>query len=230
MKRHAAMNRIYRLVWNAALGVWVAVAETAKGRGKSRSARRLVAAALSLAANSFLMPFAQAGPTGGDVTAGTGSINQSGSNTTITQSSQNLAINWQSFNIAANESVRFNQPNASSIALNRVVGHRRRRQQCRHERQLHRHRQRHSLGHHQRQGRDAHCAVGHQDLRRRPDLLHHRQRPHRPVWISGGWRYGQRRNHRLSGQERRCQQERDPEQRHGERRQRRVELQRDAGG
>ena len=43
MKNHASMNRIYRLVWNAALCLWVAVAENAKGRsargsGRARSA------------------------------------------------------------------------------------------------------------------------------------------------------------------------------------------------
>ena len=39
MKSHASMNRIYRLVWNAALSLWVAVAENAKGRSKGGSAR-----------------------------------------------------------------------------------------------------------------------------------------------------------------------------------------------
>ncbi len=32
------MNQIYRVIWNAALGLWVAVAEIAKGRSKSSSA------------------------------------------------------------------------------------------------------------------------------------------------------------------------------------------------
>jgi filamentous hemagglutinin family protein len=122
MKSHASMNRIYRLVWSQALSIWVAVAENAKGHGKSVSGLKLVAAALALTGGAFLMPLAQAGPTGGQVSAGAGSIAQAGTSTTITQSSQNLAINWQSFGIAANESVRFNQPNASAIALNRVLG------------------------------------------------------------------------------------------------------------
>jgi hypothetical protein len=39
MKSHASMNRIYRLVWNATLNLWVAVAENAKGCGKGGSAR-----------------------------------------------------------------------------------------------------------------------------------------------------------------------------------------------
>jgi len=121
MKSHASMNRIYRLVWSHSLGVLVAVAENAKGRGKSRSSRGLVSGALALAGGLFLLPFAQAGPAGGQVSAGSGSIAQVGTTTTINQGSQNLAINWQSFSIAPNEAVRFNQPNASAIALNRVT-------------------------------------------------------------------------------------------------------------
>ena len=43
MKSHASMNRIYRLVWNAVLGIWVAVAESARGRGKGgRAASALI--------------------------------------------------------------------------------------------------------------------------------------------------------------------------------------------
>ncbi len=121
MKRHASMNRIYRLVWNATLGVMVAVAENAKGRGKSVSGRKLIAAALALTGGAVMLPQAMAGPTGGQVSAGAGAIAQAGLSTTITQTSQNLAINWQNFSIAANEAVRFNQPNASAIALNRVT-------------------------------------------------------------------------------------------------------------
>jgi|GEM_PF-1664609 len=43
MKHRASMNRIYRLVWNAALNLWMAVAENAKGRGKAGSARNKAA-------------------------------------------------------------------------------------------------------------------------------------------------------------------------------------------
>ena len=122
MKSHASMNRIYRLVWNQALGVMVAVAENAKGRGKSSTSRGLVAGAVALTGSLFLAPFAQAGPTGGQVSAGAGTIAQVGLNTTINQTSANLAINWQDFSIAANEAVRFNQPSATAVALNRVIG------------------------------------------------------------------------------------------------------------
>ena len=114
MKSHASMNRIYRLVWNQVLNAWVAVAETAKGRGKG-SSRKLIAAALSLNAVA-----AMAGPQGGQVVAGAGAISQSGSTTTINQASQNLSLSWQSFNVAKPETVNFVQPSASAIAVNRI--------------------------------------------------------------------------------------------------------------
>src|SRR5262249_21488260 len=38
----------------------------------------------------------------------------------ITQGSERLGINWQSFNVAPSESVNFNQPSSSSVALNRI--------------------------------------------------------------------------------------------------------------
>jgi len=114
MKRHGSMNRIYRLVWSQARNAWVAVAETARGRGKG-SGRKLVAAALSLCAG-----MAQATPSGGQVVSGAGSISQSGATTTIRQSSQNLSLNWKSFNIAPQETVSFQQPSASALAVNRI--------------------------------------------------------------------------------------------------------------
>lgn len=63
-----------------------------------------------------------ANPTGGTVTTGTGTIDGNSNTMTITQSSTKLGINWQTFSIAAGETVKFIQPNAGAIALNRVVG------------------------------------------------------------------------------------------------------------
>ena len=63
-----------------------------------------------------------AGPSGEQVVAGQASVSRAGANTLITQTSQNAAINWQSFSIGASEAVRFAQPSASSITLNRVLG------------------------------------------------------------------------------------------------------------
>ena len=59
-------------------------------------------------------------PTGGTVSLGQGTINQTGSRMTIGQTTNNLAINWGSFNIGTNAAVSFVQPSSSSVALNRV--------------------------------------------------------------------------------------------------------------
>ena len=64
---------------------------------------------------------ALAGPEGGVVAAGTGTIARPDAQTTnIHQSSQNLILNWDSYNIRANETVNYRQPNAQAQALNRI--------------------------------------------------------------------------------------------------------------
>ena len=68
-----------------------------------------------------LIPSAHAGPSGGEIVGGAGSISQSGANTTINQTSQNMAIDWQSYNVNVNERVQYIQPNTSSISLNRIL-------------------------------------------------------------------------------------------------------------
>src|SRR6478736_4864851 len=66
---------------------------------------------------------AAAGPEGGTVVGGAATIQgQGGPAVIVNQSTSSAIINWNTFNIRANESVRFNQPGASSVALNRVVG------------------------------------------------------------------------------------------------------------
>jgi len=72
--------------------------------------------ALSLNAGTVI-----AGPTGGQVAAGTGTISRPDVNTTvIQQGSQNLILNWETFNVAPKELVQFNQPNTSAAALNKI--------------------------------------------------------------------------------------------------------------
>ena len=62
-------------------------------------------------------------PTGGQVAAGTASITQPNAQTVqITQGTLRAILNWQGFSIGASESVMFQQPNAASIAYNRVLG------------------------------------------------------------------------------------------------------------
>jgi len=68
------------------------------------------------------VPVYAAGPSGGTVSAGSATITQSAAQTTIKQTSDKAAVNWGNFSIGSGSSVRFVQPSASSIALNRVTG------------------------------------------------------------------------------------------------------------
>lgn len=121
MKNHASMPRIYRLVWNTALKLWVAVAENAKGSGQSSRAGRPAAAVLTTLA--LLTPQAfGADAANATVSSGAGNVATSGNTTTIHQASQRLAIDWTSLSTRANEALVFNQPNAQAIALNRITG------------------------------------------------------------------------------------------------------------
>jgi len=73
--------------------------------------RSPLATAVQAACYSMLLSSTvQAGPTGGSVVGGSGSIAQSGTSTTINQTTQNMAINWQSYNLNANERVQYIQP------------------------------------------------------------------------------------------------------------------------
>src|SRR5688572_32327681 len=90
--------------------------------GKTRPTARFVLKPLAVSVMLAFASNAYALPTGGAVSAGGATISGGASSTTITQSTQNVAINWQSFGIAQGEAVRFVQPNASAVALNRVLG------------------------------------------------------------------------------------------------------------
>lgn len=89
---------------------------------KSGRARRWsrTAIAFGFLASNTIVP-ALAGPSGGTIVSGGGTISQSGNTSTINQSTDRLIIEWDSFDTNANESVRFNQPNVSSSVLNRVL-------------------------------------------------------------------------------------------------------------
>ncbi len=131
------MNHIYRLVWNETTRTWAAVAETAKGRGKrsgaptgsARAGRTLRTIAAKTIAVSLAFIGVQAWaldptslPTGGQVVAGSAAISQAANALNVQQASQRAILNWQSFNIGAAASVNFSQPNASAVALNRILG------------------------------------------------------------------------------------------------------------
>ncbi len=66
---------------------------------------------------------ALANPNGGNVVAGSATINGQGTDRVrIDQASDRVIINWDNFSIGAGQGVDFRQPNARSIALNRVTG------------------------------------------------------------------------------------------------------------
>ena len=91
--------------------------------------RRLLATALAISAtlqHSLLWaaPPLPAGtlpvPAAAWVASGAASRAVSGANLTITQQSQRAVLDWQSFNVSADAKVRFDQPNSSAAALNRI--------------------------------------------------------------------------------------------------------------
>ncbi|WP_185230898.1 filamentous hemagglutinin N-terminal domain-containing protein [Teredinibacter franksiae] len=62
-----------------------------------------------------------AGPEGGVVKGGTGSITSTGNTTIIEQLSNRMAIDWQNYDVSASERVNYIQPSSSSISLNRIL-------------------------------------------------------------------------------------------------------------
>jgi filamentous hemagglutinin family protein len=114
MKNHAALNRIYRLVWSRVNNCWVAVAETAKGKGKSKTQRKLAALIVAL-----LPAMAWAGLEGGVIVGGQGVIVNPN---LVQQNSSSLAINAQAFSVGVGEIFTINQNLATDLALIRVLG------------------------------------------------------------------------------------------------------------
>lgn len=113
------MNHIYRSIWSDSLLTWIAVPENTGSKVKRSSVKKAVIAT-SLAAFSSV-GFAL--PTGQQVVAGQVSINTpSATQMNINQNTQKAIVNWNGFSINANEAVNIQQPNVSSILLNRVVG------------------------------------------------------------------------------------------------------------
>jgi len=119
------MNHIYRLIWDELRGAYVAVAEIVRRRGKRAGAVVRAAAAAITVAGVPLSAHAMSAstvPNGAQVIAGNVQLSQQGANLTVHQDSQRAILNWTSFDIGSNASVRFEQPNANAVALNRVLG------------------------------------------------------------------------------------------------------------
>ncbi|TAN52544.1 MAG: hypothetical protein EPN21_03635, partial [Methylococcaceae bacterium] len=69
----------------------------------------------------YAAPAATELPGGGQVSAGQASIAVDGAHMDVNQTSQNASLNWQTFNVGRNAEVEFHQPNASSVAVNRIA-------------------------------------------------------------------------------------------------------------
>ena len=138
MSSHASLNHIYRTVWNQALGAMVAVAEISSSQGRSSGASssqarvqsgspltRLGRLSLGIAL-AWGAVQALANPVGGVATHGQASLSASQPNSLLvtTQNgagTNHTAINWQSFSIPSGNTTYFQQPNAGSTVINRVV-------------------------------------------------------------------------------------------------------------
>ncbi|MEI7868414.1 MAG: filamentous hemagglutinin N-terminal domain-containing protein, partial [Candidatus Methylumidiphilus sp.] len=81
----------------------------------------VLAVHLALAGAAMADPSTNALPTGGQVVSGQATIQQQGGNMDIQQGTPRAALDWQTFNIGAQAQVNFHQPDANSVALNRVA-------------------------------------------------------------------------------------------------------------
>ena len=115
------MNKVFRIIWSAVRNKWIVVSERAGSKGCPMFTAGVLslAALMALSGRAFGLD-ASALPTGGQITSGSGLISANGSQMTVTQSSQQMIAQWDSFNIGESAGVRFNQPNSSAVALNRI--------------------------------------------------------------------------------------------------------------
>lgn len=115
------VNKTYALVWNDRQGAWQVAGERVRRRGKSSTRARVVAVLTLLAGGAATSVHAL--PTGETIVSGKADMLRydNGQQMSINQHSDKLVTNWQSFNVDKGQRVTFNQPAATSIALNRVV-------------------------------------------------------------------------------------------------------------
>jgi filamentous hemagglutinin family protein len=123
-------GNLYRLILDRVRNVLVPVSEICRAAGcrtsRRRAARRAAAAipwmvlggSAAIAADPAKLPV----PAANFVTRGsaTATVDAGGASMTIKQATDRAILNWNSFNIGAGNAVQFNQPNASSTALNRI--------------------------------------------------------------------------------------------------------------
>ena len=138
MNGHASLNRCYRHVWSQAMQCWLVAPETARRSGKGGRASRTRQAVLGVLASVVLgggitsLTHAQQAPpsltqlpVANAVTRGQVNITQTSTPNAavmnVNQTSASAVVNWNTFNVGQNAQVNFNQPNSSSVILNRVL-------------------------------------------------------------------------------------------------------------
>src|ERR1700754_2488025 len=89
---------------------------------KLRSTPRPRLKLLALAACLVGVPGAFATPQGGNVVYGQATLQQRPNGLDIRQGTNKAIIDWNSFSLASGELLRIDQPSASAVLLNRVVG------------------------------------------------------------------------------------------------------------
>ena len=94
-----------------------------KGKRFVNLRRRVLSAAIIAASQTAWVAPVVAGPDGGRVIDGGGSIGRDGRNTTIHQRTDRMVVDWDSYNVAADEVVTYVQPGRDSVALNRILSH-----------------------------------------------------------------------------------------------------------
>ena len=117
------MNRIRKLIWPKTFHHRAALSERVTTAWSAKGPRRRIAAPLFSSIALSTPALAQSVlPSGGKIVSGQATITVNGNAMTVRQSTDKLIANWQDFSIGKNAAVTFRQPNASSVALNRVVG------------------------------------------------------------------------------------------------------------
>jgi filamentous hemagglutinin family protein len=134
------MNRgTYRLIFNAARGTWMAVAEWARGHGKrtARRVKRRTVHVISVTGLATLMlaspalaraprtPLPNPLPVSATNFVERGTViapTVDGARMTIRQDSAKAVLNWNSFDIESGYRVTFSHPDAAAATLNKIGG------------------------------------------------------------------------------------------------------------
>lgn len=130
------MNHVYRLKRSGRHHQLQPVPETARAASKGsastgKALAQIVRGTLSSFALSGLAGLAYAQqappvptqlPQGGVVTRGSATINAGNALLSVNQFSNRAVIDWNSFNVGSQAKVQFNQPSASAVVLNNILG------------------------------------------------------------------------------------------------------------